>query len=119
MYSCRIHIFFVMSCFFPMLCVFFPCYVFFFCVMSCLRYYIDFDTYFFYSYNFDIFVYLCRVHVIIHIMSYFLSYFNYFRVMFNLHLCSRIVSSIVGLIVHNISMRINGIGDVPNNFKLL
>ena len=32
---------------------------------------------FFYPYNFDIFVYLCRVHIIIHIV-FFLSYFSFF-----------------------------------------
>ena len=33
---------------------------------------------FFYSYNFNIFIYLCRVHIIFHIVMRFLLYFNYF-----------------------------------------
>ena len=43
----------------------------FFRLISCLKCYIDFDTYFFYPYNFDIFMYLCCVHVIFCVMSYF------------------------------------------------
>ena len=51
----------------------------FFCIILYLKCYIDFDTYFFYSYNFDIFTYLCCVYIIFCII-----YFNYFsHIMFN------------------------------------
>ena len=33
-------------------------------------YYMDFDTYFFYSYNFNIFVYLYRIYIIFRIVLY-------------------------------------------------
>ena len=49
---------------------------------------------FFYPYNFDIFVYLYRVHVIFFIVSCLLSYFNYFSFIMFIS-CNRIVSSIV------------------------
>ena len=56
--------------------VFFLCYViFFFRIMLCLRCYINFNTYFFYPYNFDILVYQYRVHIIIRVVSCFNIFF--------------------------------------------
>ena len=51
-------------------------FVFFFHVMSCLRCYIDFNMYFFYLYNFDIFMYSYYIHIIFRVTI--LLYFNYF-----------------------------------------
>ena len=48
--------------------------------MLYLKYYIDFTTYFFYLYNFDILVNLYRVHIIVCIVSYFYRILIIFRV---------------------------------------
>ena len=60
----------------------FICVYIFFYIISCLKYYIDFNIYFFYSYNFDTFVYSCCIYIIFFIISYFLSYFNYFFILY-------------------------------------
>ena len=49
----------------------------YFCIILDLRRYINFDMYFFYLYNFDIFMYSYHIYIIFHIVSYFLLCFNY------------------------------------------
>ena len=56
----------------------------FFCIMFCLKYYINFDTYFFYPYNFDIFMYSYHVYIIFHIVLYFYHILIIFYIVFNI-----------------------------------
>ena len=67
------------SYFYIFMCVFFfyiLC-LYFFRIISYLKYYINFDI-FFYSYNFNIIICLYYIHIIIRVVLYFLLYFNYF-----------------------------------------
>ena len=78
---------------------FVSCSYFFSCHVV-LKFYINFNTYFFYPYNFDIFLYMCRVYVIFHIVSYFNYFFisnNY--IVFNITRSIYIVTLEFGILI--------------------
>ena len=77
-----------------MMFIFFISCNFFF--MSCLKCYIDFDKYFFYLYNFDIFVYPYCVYIIIYVESYF----NYFFVLYSIRIHVVFISYLILSCLH-------------------